>query len=663
MAENRAHHAGNNGSADKRSGKGNGHSPKSSGYRGQGRKDSYGKGGKPRNQAHASHAGGKRYDREKGSVENRSDKDQHKSDNAKAHRGNDGRGYAKKGGKGRRKEAPRALDKHRKSDRIATKEKQGWEPQRTRTVKSKRDYDKEKVKELVDANHSVYRGELDPRKKKDDERYPRAAAAAAKARANTDDGVVVAETEERSAYARTDESSDFREYFERNEASPARLAALYVTRVVRKRNAFAQEIIESRIDNSHLSPEDRAFATLLVLGVVSTWGTLDDVINRTVDKPSDLSLDVRDALRIPTYEIIFLGKQPHAAVDQGVELVRAVAPKASGLGNAVLHRILRLKESFPFGDPKTDVEALARMYAFPKWLAIRLIEDLGAQAASALMQASNSPAPIYIAVNAIKATDDEIINAFADAGCTLQPATAGDREVPGCYRVVNTRVLADGRIRLLFKQGKILVSDAAAQAVASCVLEAGKPETLLEVGAGRGTKTILLQSMAMRNFDSQLNLTSMDSHTFKSELLIDRAEQYGVITNVLKGNAMRMDSVVGDAMYDAIFIDAPCSGLGTLRRHQEIRWRITETSITELAGNGLAMLRSCASHVKPGGQLVYATCTVTYAENNDVVRRFLESEEGSEFMLAPIDGKSCFATQLVPGSCDAHFAARFVRKA
>ena len=167
----------------------------------------------------------------------------------------------------------------------------------------------------------------------------------------------------------------------------------------------------------------------------------------------------------------------------------------------------------------------------------------------------------------------------------------------------------------------------------------------------------------MRLFGKQLNLTSMDSHSFKTDLLRERAAEYGAeITEIVAGNATRLDSVMPGRMFDLVFIDAPCSGLGTLRRHQDIRWRIEQEKIEELADTGLELLKSAAGHVAEGGSIVYATCTVTYAENNGVVKRFLESEEGSAFALAPITGKACFASQLTQNSPDAHFAAKFTRK-
>ena len=536
-----------------------------------------------------------------------------------------------------------------------------WTPNKQRTVRSKKSFDQKKVEHLVNEDKPVYRGELDPRQK-DPDKKPRSISFSEQK--VMDKAARLAEAEaDNDPLGKLATHTDFRELFEKCNASPGRLGALYATNQVRRRKAYAQEIIEASIDTSRMSAEDRAFATLLTLGVVSTSGVLDAVINRCISSPRDIKNDVRDAMRISTYEIIYLKKAPHAAVDQGVELVKAVAPSAGNLANAVLHRILECSDQFPFGDPKTDIESLALLCGFPTWLARQLVVDLGAQSAYNLMKASNDAAPLFVAVNALQATDSEVVSLFEEVGTTLEPAESGSVTVPGCFRVPNARSLSDGRIQRLFSQGKILVSDASAQAIAQCVLEDGKPDTILEVGSGRGTKTLLLQSLSHRLFGEQLTLSCMDNHGFKTDLLRERARTYGAdINDFITGNATRLDSVIADRCFSTIFIDAPCSGLGTLRRHHEIRWRLQPEQIEELSEIGLSLLKSAASHVEPGGQIVYSTCTVTYAENNGVVKRFLESKEGKSFKLAPINGKACFASLLTDGSPDAHFAAKFIKQ-
>lgn len=448
-------------------------------------------------------------------------------------------------------------------------------------------------------------------------------------------------------------------------ASPARQAALRVTSIVRERDAFAQELIHKYIDSSRMSREDRAFATRLTLGVVSSYGTLDDVINRCLDRVSDINDDVRDALRISTYEIIFLKKEPHAAVSQGVELVKTIAPKASGLANAVLRRIADKAHKFPFGDPRTDIEAFARLHAFPEWLAKRALLDLGPEVTRDYLAGSNEPAPLFVAINAAKADEAEVVETIVAAHGDPVAVSVNGEDIPGCYCLSEGRVLFDGRVRHMIQTGQLLVSDASSQQIARLVLTEEKPESLLEVGAGRGTKTVLIQSDAQRRYGSQIDeYVTVDNLEFKTNITAERAEEYGIhVSESITGDATALDDVVGERAFDVVFIDAPCSGLGTLRRHPEIRWRLNPEKIDEFAKTGLALLKSASTHVTPGGSIVFSTCTITRAENIDVVKAFLASDEGASFSLAPIGGAPCFNPALKPGSPDAHFAVRLVKTA
>ena len=602
---------------------------------------------------------GKRFDNENGG---------RPSDRRNEHRGkrfdnesNDRRGDRRDDRRDRKFEKRGEYRDRRDDRRPSFGEKRANEPKKNPVRKNKKAFDQQKVATLMDAEAPAYRGELDPKRNERTKIAPgRKTREMRELKEETERQKLNEERKEREAI--DDMSVPAEKRFYKNEASPARLAALDVTRAVRKRNAYAHELIASRIDSSNLSQADRAFATLLVLGVVSTSGTLDEVINRAMKKPTDAFDDVRDALRISTYEIIFLDKSPHAALDQGVELVRAISPSAAGLGNAILHRVLEMKPEFPFGDPNHDIEALARVYAFPQWMARKLVEDMGAKEAAVLMHASNDPAPLFVSVNSLKATDEEVIRAFENEGATLRPVESSNGAIAGCYHVSNSRAIAQPSITKLFDEGKILVSDASAQAVAESIFDQAQPESILEIGAGRGTKTILIQSSANRLLGHQIALTSLDLHDFKVELLKKRAADYGVeLEDAVAGNATRLENVVGEKTYDTVFVDAPCSGLGTLRRHPEIRWRVKQKHLDELAETQVSILRSAAKHVSPNGQLVYSTCTVTYSENNGVVKRFLESPEGKNFELVPVYGKSCLSSKLTEGSPDAHFAAKFRR--
>lgn len=456
-----------------------------------------------------------------------------------------------------------------------------------------------------------------------------------------------------------------------HKATTARQLALAALHQMRGRDAFAQDIIAKTIDTSRISREERAFATRLVLGVASTRGTLEEIVTGCMDSPDDAAPAVRDALCLSAYEIIFLQKSPHAAVDQGVELVKSVAPRAGGLANAVLRRVVRAKESFPFGDPRTDIAAYARLHGFPVWLAERLIAELGPQGARDFMVASNEPAPVFIAVNAVKATDDEVVAVLADAHGEPEPVEVNGRVVPGCYRVCSGVPLLDGRVRRMFSQGLLLVSDATSQAIASLVVGEDAPASFLEVGAGRATKTILDQSLAYRRFGAQIpDYVTVDVHAFKTKLLQERTEQYGIqVAEPFIGDATDLDALVGDRTFDRVFIDSPCTGLGTLRRHADIRWRLRPETITESAALDARLLESAAPHVAPGGILAYATCTITHEENANAVEAFLATEAGAAFEVVPCDNPALgvespfFSVSLEPGGPDAHFLALLRRKA
>ena len=218
-------------------------------------------------------------------------------------------------------------------------------------------------------------------------------------------------------------------------------------------------------------------------------------------------------------------------------------------------------------------------------------------------------------------------------------------------------------VKRLLSQGRILVSDAASQQVAASVLPEKKPASFLEVGAGRATKTILIQSGALRRWGAQIEeYIALDNRAFKKKVLEERVERFGIhVSEALVGDVLEADDLMPGRSFDAVFLDAPCSGLGTLRRHPEIRWRLKPDEIVDMARQQVAMLRALASHVSPGGTLAYATCTVTRMENDAVVKAFLKTEEGSRLHLAPIAGKPCVSTRLSKGSPDAHFAVRFVR--
>ncbi len=436
--------------------------------------------------------------------------------------------------------------------------------------------------------------------------------------------------------------------------SPGRAAACEIGRIVREREAFVSEVTPSVIaKHEGISPEDAAFATKIARGVTSTLGTLDEFIDRNLRSPEDIQDDVRDALRVSAYELLFLGKDAYAAVDQGVELVRSVQPKASGLANSVLRKMSTSAKKFPYGNPDLSLQVLARSQAFPLWFAKRLMNEMGLKQATDFMRASNADAPVFIAVNPIKADEAEVVEVFDQAGSLMEPSAT----VLGCYLVKDARVLRKPAVRALFENGSVCVSDESAQAIAALACPEGDVEAFLEIGAGRGTKTILVQGNAVRRFGRTIPMVSVDDHAFKGELLAKRTAAYGIQSvRPLTADARKLSEKLPEASFDAVLVDAPCSGAGTMRRHPEIRWRLTAEQIEEMAAIEYDLLAEAAKMVKPGGTLTYATCTVFETENSQVVDRFRRTKFGEAFEI-----EETIATTLSASGADAHYAVRMKR--
>lgn len=448
-------------------------------------------------------------------------------------------------------------------------------------------------------------------------------------------------------------------------ASPARKVVLKALGAIRTRDAYAPEVLSAALDRSSLSAEDAAFATKLLYGTVQSTGTLDEVLDRNFTRSGAVEPAVRDALRMSAYELLFLGKPAHVAVDQGVELVKHVVPRAAGLANAVLRKVAADAETFPWGDPTTDVDALARATAHPPVLARRLVADLGFPDASTMMYADGEAAPTYVAVNPFLSTGEQVYGLLEAEGAA--PELCG---LAGCFEIKNPAALVAGRT---LASGRVVVADACAQFIAAAA--APRPgDTFLEVGSGRGTKSLLLQAAALRAGGSA-NIHALDSHAFKASLLHERMQRLGVPSVVAHvGDARHPAQVQGlPASFDGALIDAPCSGTGTLRRHPDKRWRITEEDVSLLAGLGGELLAATASVIAPGGAIVYSTCSVLREENEDVVDAFLSSEAGGVWSLvpfathvpAPLDAGMIVGDifRSIPrvGGPDGHFAARLVK--
>lgn len=449
-----------------------------------------------------------------------------------------------------------------------------------------------------------------------------------------------------------------------SQATPARRVALQALDQFDQQSGYIRPLVQNLVQHKQMSSADKAFAQVLALGVVSHRGVLDELINGVLKSPDDIKDNVRRALQIATYELYFLDKGAHAAVDQGVELVRFVNPRAAGVANFVMRRLSEKRSDFPFGNPETDLKALARMYGFPLWLTKRFIADLGRSNAEKLMAQSNTPAPLYFMINTLRVSGPQTCAALAQHGFELKCVELYGKscDFPTFYCEDRTLV-SDPLFSGLLQEGAIIVSDWAAQQVVQCALPKTRPSSMLEIGSGRGTKTVMIQAASAKRYGTQISLDCLDLNKERLEELKRRtAKGHVSVHSIMNDDATKL-SRVGSKQYDVVFIDAPCSGTGTLDKHPEIRWRITPQEIGSLAALQRSILSAASAHVAPGGRLVYATCSALAQENQEVIDAFLASDQGASFSPASLDAtdRGSFFSLDTEQVCDAHFCSVLVK--
>lgn len=505
-------------------------------------------------------------------------------------------------------------------------------------------------------------------------------------------------------------------------ASPARTTALHLLGAQRRRAARARDLLRGADEMRSLGSRGRALATRLVLGVNAASGELDRRVDGFVARPSQLEPRVRDALRLAAFELLYLDTPRQVAASQGVELVRSVQPRAARMANAVLRRIADCRSEVDVarivvgemaqGRALADTRELCCVSGYPAWLVERLVEDLGAVRAARACLCALEPAPVYASLARPSATEADVEGRLRELG--LSPEADG---LPGSWKLGGAAGLASGG---LVQRGDVVVSDLAAQIV--CRVAAPCSGRVLEVGQGRGTKSLLLARVmdeldrcgadaspakCAESGEGQLGRCGSDACGSRREPRVVGCElvasKVGLCAERMAATGLseRVSCVNFDATrlgesdvpaelagpFEVVLVDAPCSGTGTMRRHPEIPWQLDLAALAP-AGDGtlpdlqLRMLRAAASRVAIGGELVYATCSVLSAENEGVVGAFLESPEGVGFERAdvasalgvlalPEEGRAlvarwrteagAFQSSPARGGCDGHFCARLRR--
>lgn len=395
------------------------------------------------------------------------------------------------------------------------------------------------------------------------------------------------------------------------EISPARLAAFNVLQQV-ETGAFSSVLLAAQ--EPHLQPVDRALCHELVLGVLR-WQLYLDKIVEHFSKRRIESLDpaVRIALRLGLYQLRFLTRIPaSAAVNESVTLVRvARLSSATAFVNALLRRAIREAEYDPATEVSDPLEKIAVQTSHPRWLIDRWAKSFGVAEAEAFAQANNVLPPTAFRVVSTKANESAVLSKLREAGATLESSDIAQ----GAWRVSGATSL----LRELSAAGEIYLQDEASQLVAQ-IVDAKPGERVLDLCAAPGGKTAQIADRSGALIVAG-DLSAMRMHMIVATMRLHELES---ISPVLLDATESLP--FAPRSFDKVLVDAPCSGTGTLRRNPEIRWRLSPDDVAALAEQQKLILRRAVEMVKPGGHLIYSTCSVEYDENEQVIQDVLASD-------------------------------------
>ena len=417
----------------------------------------------------------------------------------------------------------------------------------------------------------------------------------------------------------------------------ARAAAVKVVFDVNERGAYSNVALSKILKTDNLSDIDRRFCTELIYGTVKAGRSIDWIISKYINRPlKKVDPKVLAILRVGIYQIFFLDRVPNsAAVNESVELAKKYGIGSSKFVNAVLRSAIREpdKAKFPTGD---TVEGIALSMFHPQWLVERWIKQFGIEETKLICAADNEEPPLTLRVNTLRTTREEILKSLQaqNINAELSSITAeGIIIKSGAGSLDKLDVLQNGLCQVQDESSMLVAHELNPQSndfvIDCCAAPGGKSTHIAELMKNAG------------------HVIAVDIHEHKIKQIKSNASRLGI--NIIK--PLLLDArKIGDKFTDKadrVLVDAPCSGLGVLRRKADLRWKKTPDDLKNLPTLQLEILNSASEAVKINGTLVYSTCTLECAENEEVVNKFLSTHDNFKLehmktLLPHVDGTDGF---------------------
>ncbi|MFH1052491.1 MAG: 16S rRNA (cytosine(967)-C(5))-methyltransferase RsmB [bacterium] len=441
--------------------------------------------------------------------------------------------------------------------------------------------------------------------------------------------------------------------------NPARLAAVKIISRFERSDAYLDKLMNKELRDSNLSSEDKALLTELVNGVIRWRWKLDWVLTGFYkgDYLKCLNI-VKNALRVGLYQILFLERIPdHAAINEAVEIIKRIqGEKIAGIVNGVLRNIARNIENIRYPLKEEDiVYYYTIIHSHPRWMVKRWIDLFGEEQTVQLLEANNQKPNIKVRINLLNTSISEVIKELIDNGIEFRQSPFA----PESLEILTKGI--DVASNNLFVTGKITIQDTSAY-LATKLAFVQPGQRILDLCSAPGGKSFAL---AEQSNDSG-KVISVDKYASKLKIIQEGAKRLQLKSiETLEADASVVEF---DELFDVVFMDMPCSGLGTLTKKPDIKWKREREDMPFLVKSQREIMSNAVRFVKTGGALIYSTCTIDPEENEDNITWFLS--EHPEFEIDPAEkylpGEICkngfMQTYPHIHKMDGAFAARLVRK-